>query len=416
MTAIYTVWNNYGFALASDSNQTAAQKDQTWVDPVEKILMLGKHQVAFGAAGQSMLEGVEVNELIRSWEVTLPDEGFPQLQDYLAHFAAWFSFQSLATPDNGVPNLSDFCQSWFQFFKDNYQDEIMSGDPSMFEETFFSNEMNNRSDMNILGSGWDEFANPREIDDDAEFGSSREPRAIQELRERIWRRLLENAEHFGKSANFHVTSHPNFNDRMLPLIKEQFEIVFERPLDFSNEIDQIMLTLLISKLENDMDFHMPISFLIVGYGKEEWIPTGIIFETISSYFSVPRMKITTVSDPTTNWYLALAVDSAVNQLARGHSRERATEIIEMAKPHLVEGHVDDFQNELNVIANQKFHKSLVRLDLLTLDRLEFVSRLFVQIEALKSYLDEPIPGVGGDTKVISMTKTTRREKRYKELD
>lgn len=53
MTAIYAVWNNYGFALASDSNQTATQTDQTWVDPVEKIILLRDHQVAVAAAGWS---------------------------------------------------------------------------------------------------------------------------------------------------------------------------------------------------------------------------------------------------------------------------------------------------------------------------------------------------------------------------
>jgi hypothetical protein len=45
-----------------------------------------------------------------------------------------------------------------------------------------------------------------------------------------------------------------------------------------------------------------------------------------------------------------------------------------------------------------------------------VSRLFVQIEALKSFLDQPVPGVGGDTKVITMTKTTRRQKSFKEFE
>jgi hypothetical protein len=87
----------------------------------------------------------------------------------------------------------------------------------------------------------------------------------------------------------------------------------------------------------------------------------------------------------------------------------------MAEPHIKKGHEADFAKGLTDIANSKFQNSVKRLDFLTLDRLEFVSRLFVQIEALRSYLDEPVPGVGGDTKVISMTKTTRREKLFREL-
>ena len=67
MTAIFAVWNNYGFSLASDSNQTGSKDNQTWVDPVEKIIMLENHQIAIGAAGNSFHSGVEVNEIFRSW-------------------------------------------------------------------------------------------------------------------------------------------------------------------------------------------------------------------------------------------------------------------------------------------------------------------------------------------------------------
>jgi hypothetical protein len=97
MTAIYAVWNNYGFALASDSNQTATQTDQTWVDPVEKIILLHNHQVAVAAAGSAMHEDIEINEIIRSWESQLPTAGFQKLDDYFIDFSLWFAGQ------NGTP-------------------------------------------------------------------------------------------------------------------------------------------------------------------------------------------------------------------------------------------------------------------------------------------------------------------------
>ena len=87
----------------------------------------------------------------------------------------------------------------------------------------------------------------------------------------------------------------------------------------------------------------------------------------------------------------------------------------MAQKHIMEGHEEEFYSDLRAIVDNQFQESVRRLDFLTLERLEFVSRLFVQIEALKSYLDEPVQGVGGDTKVISMTKTTRKERVFKEL-
>jgi hypothetical protein len=81
MTAIFAVWNNYGFSLASDSNQTGSKDNQTWVDPVEKIIMLEKHQIAIGGAGNSFHSGVEVNEIFRTREKSLPEEGFAVLED-----------------------------------------------------------------------------------------------------------------------------------------------------------------------------------------------------------------------------------------------------------------------------------------------------------------------------------------------
>ena len=96
--------------------------------------------------------------------------------------------------------------------------------------------------------------------------------------------------------------------------------------------------------------------------------------------------------------------------------ERSREIVEFAGNYISDSDVQLFAQQLNHKSNEKFHKTLSRLEYLTIDRLEFVSRLFVQIEALKSFLDEPVPGVGGDTKVISMTKTTRRQKYFKEFE
>ena len=86
MTAIFAVWNNYGFSLAADSNQTAQKDNQTWVDPVEKILMLEKHQIAFGATGSTFHQGVEVNEIFRSWEKSLDNQEFDSFNEYFLNF------------------------------------------------------------------------------------------------------------------------------------------------------------------------------------------------------------------------------------------------------------------------------------------------------------------------------------------
>jgi len=93
-----------------------------------------------------------------------------------------------------------------------------------------------------------------------------------------------------------------------------------------------------------------------------------------------------------------------------------SEITDLASNFIEPSRFEEFTEKISEQSTQKFHKTLSKIDYLTIDRLEFVSRLFVQIEALKSFLDQPVPGVGGDTKVISMTKTTRRQKYFREFE
>jgi hypothetical protein len=66
------------------------------------------------------------------------------------------------------------------------------------------------------------------------------------------------------------------------------------------------------------------------------------------------------------------------------------------------------------LGKKRTQKSLTRIDSLTVRRLEFVARLFVELEALKSYLNEPLPGVGGDVQFITMTKDSTKSGLYHE--
>ena len=416
MTAIYTVWNNYGFAFASDSNQTASQKNQTWIDPVEKIIMLKNHQIAVGAAGKSMHAGIEINEIIRSWEKFLPSGGYPMLEDYFVDFVCWFMLQEFTKTDTvSTETFISYCRPTFETFRDEYASEIAAQDASALIDTLFMDFRLNRNKLNIYGEAWEDFADPNELITNADNVNTLKRQLIENAHMKVSQKIHNLRSSSGIKIYLHISEHPDFETSILPKTLEVFGEVFGRKFDVKNEIDQLMVTFLFSRLENDLNFNPPVSFLMVGYGNDDWQPSGISFDIFSSYYNVPRIRVHDYSNPNYNWYVALAVDSAVDQLTRGHSRDRAQEILEMAKPHLKKGHVDQFGADLQEMAHEKFHSSLERLEILTLDRLEFVSRLFVQIEALKSFLDEPVPGVGGDTKVISMTKTTRREKHFNEL-
>jgi hypothetical protein len=415
MTAIYTVWNNYGFALASDSNQTAAQKDQTWVDPVEKILLLKNHQIAIGAAGNAMHEGIEVNEIVRSWEKQLPEIGFPKLDDYFIDFVFWFANQKFNSSYTAPETYTDFAHRRFETYK---LYSSMQADPLNVDEFLdfhVANAKVGRFASNLFGSAWDSYADDGELLENATTTLEKKNRHVQSIREQIATNGKLVKPISGSNEFPHIMDQDDYDEDLQLKILSNFESVFQRKFDAKNSIDNVYLQKIFEELENDLDFIFDVNFQIVGYGNDDWLPTSIKFDVTESLSGVPRVKISDYSNPNYNWYLALAQNSAVSQLTRGHTTEREQEIIEMAEPHIKKDHHADFAQGLGNIANAKFQNSVKRLDFLTLDRLEFVSRLFVQIEALRSYLDEPVPGVGGDTKVISMTKTTRKERIFKEL-
>ena len=416
LTAIYAVWNNYGFSLASDSNQTATQKGQTWVDPVEKIILLKDHQVAIGAAGNAMHENIEINEIIRSWEKQLPTDSYPQLEDYFIDFAVWYAKQEFNFSHTDIEDIREYSLSRFKSFHEEYSKQISQGVVDALLDKFFEDENMDRTSLNIFGLGWSDFSSEAELEvTEPPTLLTEKIQNVQNLREKLWQNLQEVSSPVNFKNSFHIIDHPDFESTILPVVLESFLEVFGRDFDETIEMDQTLVTFIFSLLENDLEFDLPVKIFFIGYGNDDWLPSGISFELASSFYSVPRIKVSDYSSPKYNWYVALAVDSAVMQLTRGHSQKRHEEILAMAEEHIVPGHEDQFAIDLIEIANNQFHESVRRLDFFTLERLEFVSRLFVQIEALKSYLDEPVQGVGGDTKVITLTKTTRRVNLYKEL-
>jgi len=407
MTAIFAVWNNIGFSLASDSNQSVNQDNQTWIDPVEKIIMLEKHQIAMAVAGASLLEGVEVNEIFRTWEKTLPDDGFETFNDYFVNFTSWYANQDFPNATNSIAKFGQEVEHWLTEI--HKQLAAVSSKLEIPADYFSSHATTSRDSLNFFGDNWDVFADEDEVNNGV---LAEEYMSMQNLYEKF---SLEyrSADNY---INHEITQHPDFESELAPIIVEKFQEIFETPFEEDNETHQNIAAFCMMQIENRFILEGPVKIMLIGYGNDDWLPTGINFELSSNLSGIPRLRILHVSNPNQNWYLSLAAESNVQQLTSGHSYERGREIIDFADSHLKKGHRDTFEVELNRLRNDKFHDSLARIDNLTLPRLEFVSRLFVQIEALKSFLDEPVPGVGGDTQVISMTKTTRKQRRYEELD
>jgi len=409
MTAIFAVWNNYGFSLASDSNQTGSKDNQTWVDPVEKIIMLENHQIAIGSAGDSFHNGVEINEIFRSWEKSMPKEGFSKLDDYFLNFAIWFNSQKF---NESGPDYDELETLFRSCFEDIFTLLSQDGDNNQLGElesrtiAIFGRD---RDTLNFLAPDWDIYA---AISDSAAEIVTEAEKKTDELRANLIA-LAPGIQNF----SFLFNSEDVLDTQIMGRIYPAFKDVFGRDFDFDNELDLEILNIsvsLISSLSTTSSEDLKV--LMLGFGEQDWLPSGISFQLYSSFFGLRRLCVTDWSSPNRNWFMSIAIDAAIHELTRGISVDRLSEITELASEFIEPSQFEEFTEKISKQSNTKFHKTLSRIDHLTIDRLEFVSRLFVQIEALKSFLDQPVPGVGGDTKVISMTKTTRRQKYFREFE
>jgi hypothetical protein len=409
MTAIFAIWNNYGFSLASDSNQTAFKDNQTWVDPVEKIIMLEKHQIAIGAAGDSTYSGVEINEIFRTWERLLPDDGFSELSDYFAHFANWLSNQSFARENMNYAGIQDLFRSCFERIK-----SVMGENSPLHLSEAISREVVNsynpeRDGLNFYGPDWELYSS---IADESRGSEPPTDGNFDVLREKLLN-LNPGIAHSTWFGNNDSEIDEDVVEQVIPV----FEEIFHKEFDSESEIDLEILGLAIDLISNlSYDKNENLEILFVGYGSLDWKPYGISFKLFSNFFGLRRLQLTKYSNPDINWYMSIAIDKAIEELTHGISSDRVMDITEIASHYIDTSQLEEFSGKINKQSNDRFHKSLAKIDYVTIDRLEFLSKLFVQIEALKSFLDQPVPGVGGDIKVITMTKTTKRQKHFRELD
>jgi hypothetical protein len=128
------------------------------------------------------------------------------------------------------------------------------------------------------------------------------------------------------------------------------------------------------------------------------------------------VAIEQVLDPRFQWYVTIGISSGVGDLARGYSNDFQENLVEVSSDTLDESTSTDLMAKLYELGRQRIQKTLTRIDSLTVRRLEFVARLFVELEALKSYLNEPLPGVGGDVQFITMTKDSTKSGVYHEYN
>ena len=406
MTAIFALWNTGGFSLAADSNQRISEPGQIWIDPIQKIFSLPNHQVAFGGAGDSLIDMVDVNVLISTWSKKLT-ESLPSIEDYAISFLNWFNDQDL--PDTSADlDFDEFDSTIKESF------EILKSEFPGFEEAeseeiakFLAKKMSKQPvyALNIYGNRFlDLELNNFAYETEADILSYEK---IVEIHQEVSSHRLES-----KAYNEYWT---NCYNKCFARASEIFPSVIGQEFNSECEWQVGLIDYLIEVHENL--FFPDATYarcMLIGYGEDDWIPRAVVFRIYDSEWGVRQVAIEQVLDPRFNWYVTIGISSGVGDLARGYSNDFQESLVEISSETLDESTSNDLMTKLYDLGRQRIQKSLTRIDSLTVRRLEFVARLFVELEALKSYLNEPLPGVGGDVQYITMTKNSTKSGVYHE--
>lgn len=405
MTAIFAMWNKYGFALAGDSNASVGPGGKPdWVDPVEKVFKVDGHQIAFAASGAGAIDGVEVNELVREWQRQLIGER-PTLEEYVEDFLLWFYKQELPIRYNA--HNPAVLQSHLEKLRDrtefaNIQNMTREEIVQIWYEKLAPKSIE-LSEINLFGRNFSAFDTNEEL--------VAEDQLITNFAVDIQGKIDESESQSSRIYEFMEALNRN--------AVEVFPAVFEVAFDVDSEWQNALLELFYLYMENTLpqitNDSSEAKFLFMGYGSTDWIPKAVVLHVFNSYCRIPQVGVFRITSPETTWYLSLAVDIATDQLIHGYNEGNFLEIDQVAQPHLKKSHAEIFLGDLRGVSRQKIHETLKKMERLTVERLEFLARSMVQLESLRSYLDEPLPGVGGDIQVVTMTKSKSTVKIYPEF-
>ena len=410
MTAIYAVWNQVGVALAADSNGTSRRDNQAWVDPVTKTYKLKDHQIAFALSGSVSVDEVEILELIRVWEKTLPSSHFSTTRDYIADFLSWYAQADLPDRSTRQKDFARYFSQVNEYVKDNCYEEFASGDSSELRVKLYENYNYTNSRLNVYGPQWERFSRNISGFDRVEYESDF---AIQGIRDALNKKLGNSLDDPDRSL-FSYRYSPYFETTIEFEFGQAFTDDFGIDFDPENSAHKFMREFSIDLMEN-LSLDIGSSLLIVGYGKDDWLPSGASLDLGDSILFLPNARITSFGTSESLHYLSIGISHAVPQLALGVSSEARQAFSNIASTLLNADDFETMQTALDGSTEETRDRLFGKLDQLTIERLEFVSRLFVEIESLHSYLSQPVPGVGGDIRVITLTKTTSKEKLYKEI-
>jgi hypothetical protein len=405
MTAIFATWNKWGFSLAADSNLTNQSKGVAWVDPIEKIIRIPNHQVAFAASGAAMLENVEINELIREWSKSLENQPLSSLREYVENFLIFYSRQHFYRKESLPEWAIEIVGSELKKLKEIIDEKELT--IKELESEFVAGKSGTFPSFNIYSSFFEKLH---------DFNAAKiELSDVDDWRIDQFRRILSAVEERGEQESLLQQNY--FQYENLDWYRNMFNELFNTEFSIENDLHLKIMELSLVELESRLwNPENKVKTLFIGFGQKDWQPQAIEVHLYNFGCGLPSAAIKRISNPNYDWFLSIAIERGVFGFLRGVGEgEQIQNLIKSAKPLIKKGKIEDFSSLLTEYGESLLTAGMEKMDSLTPARLEYIARLFIQIESLYSYLNEPVPSVGGDVATITMTKTTVRENRTPEL-
>ena len=382
MTAIFAVWNRTGFAVAADQSvaitgSVNGQEQTMWTDVSSKLLTVEGHGIVVAAAGTATLNGIPILRLMDRWAATLQAQ-LPTVNDYALNLLTWLG-------DASVPG--DWSGDW-----------LMGGRIRRILRSFLvapeSTERMPLSEVESAVAAWTAqeshnfYAKPDYGWIERELASDPTPR-----REYFLKTLLT----FVPPAQ--GTAVAAERARLASLVEEQFAEVFTKPFDENDPWEAAVRDLLAQYLTQCIDDEgHPISILMIGYGAADWTPSLVTLDVYQHGGGLPRAFVWEATTPEHVWYMPLAQEDQVITLLTGVSRSHRTTLSE----NLQVGEGGD--TILDELIDSRIREMRSKINDLSVKKLEFVARSFVELESLGSFLVEDLPSVGGEVDVVSGTR------------
>ena len=396
MTAIYLVWNKEGFAFAGDSNASIKVEDKTeWLQAAEKVFSIPEHQIAVGSAGNGKINGLSVREIFGWWSENLESkENYNFFGDYVANFVAWFSNQpwQLNYRSGEVHEKIETNVGWACF--DIEEKMELTGVSWQEAAEQWLDEFSKIMALNAAGPNFRDtrLSTPERLDADV---------MSTDIVERL-------KKAYSESKAGSVNSGNQAREKIKNCISDNFKEASD--FDRSNKSHQDLLDQIADVyIERFPYIEEYADTLMVGFGNDDPAPTAYSLRLYDNLSDVPRIRIVEISQPHDIWWWAIGVNASVNRLFRGYSRDLLDHSsFKGNQKEKLELHLDEY-------SQRRIESMRGKVSMLSVERMTYIARMFVELEALESYLQTPLPGVGGDISVVSMTKSRRFEKIFSEF-